>query len=45
MLLLEIKKLSLLGAEVNCVPKAGNVLDPWLGLKCSQCWKWKAAPA
>lgn len=34
----------MLGAEVNCIPKAGNVLDPLLGLKCSQHWKWKAAP-
>lgn len=33
------KKLSLLGAQVNCIPKAGNVLDPLLGLKCSQHWK------
>lgn len=25
------KKLSLLGAQVTCIPKAGNVLDPcWL---------------
>lgn len=37
------KKLSLLGAQVNCIPKGGNVLHSLWGLKCSQHWEWKLA--
>lgn len=39
------KKLSLLGARVTGIPKAGIVLGPLLALECSQHWEWKPAPS